>query len=95
MCLERVVKQAGCSDTSTTYYVALPFIASDEGPMPIDAVECPSASIAASTAAALSRNAKYIGALAFQRTGDPNGGEFGDAEIIGTFGEKPRDLSTF
>ena len=80
---------------STTYYVALPFVASEEGPVSVDAVECQSAGLAKTTALALSRNSKYVGALAFQRTGDPDEGEFGDAEIIGRFGETPSDLSAF
>ena len=83
-----------CRDMAlTTYYVALPFIASDEGPMPVDAVECQSAGVAKTTASILSQHKNYIGAIAFQRSGDPDGGDFSDAEIIGRFGETPSDLS--
>ena len=78
---------------STTYYVALPFVLSEEGPAPGEAVECQSPGMAKITAQALSRKPGYVGALAFQRTGDPDGGEFSDAEIIGRFGETPSDLS--
>jgi hypothetical protein len=78
---------------STTYYVALPFIDSEDGPVPVEPVECQSAGGAKSTAAALERDAKYVGAVAFQRTGDPDTGDFGDAEIIGRYGETPSDLS--
>lgn len=78
---------------STTYYVALPFIASEDGPVPGEAVECQSSSSAKATARALSHNSQYIGAIAFQRTGDPDEGEFGDAEIIERFGETPKDMS--
>jgi hypothetical protein len=39
-------------------------------------------------------NSKYVGAVAFQRTGDPDRGEFGNAEIIERYGETPRDLSS-
>lgn len=78
---------------STTYYVALPFVASEDGPVPGEAVECQSSGSAKATARALSNNAQYVGAIAFQRTGDPDEGEFGDAEIIERFGETPRDLS--
>ena len=78
----------------TTYYVALPFIASEEGPVPVEAVECQSASLSKATAYALSLKRLYVGSVAFQRTGDPDQGQFGDAEIIGRFGETPSDLST-
>lgn len=78
---------------STTYYVALPFVASEDGPVPGEAVECQSSSSAKATARALSHNAQNVGAIAFQRTGDPDEGEFGDAEIIERFGETPQDLS--
>lgn len=78
---------------STTYYVALPFVASEDGPAPGDAIECQSSSSAKATARALSHNALYVGAIAFQRTGDPSEGEFGDAEIIERYGETPSDLS--
>lgn len=78
---------------STTYYVALPFIASEDGPVPGEAVECQSSGSAKATARALSHNSKNVGAIAFQRTGDPNEGEFGDAEIIERYGTTPTDLS--
>lgn len=78
---------------STTYYVALPFIDSEDGPVPVEPVECQSAGGAKSTAAALERDPKYVGAVAFQRTGDPDSGDFGDAEIIGRYGDTPNDLS--
>ena len=79
---------------AVTYYVALPFVASEEGPMPGEAVECQSAGVAKTTASILSQHRDHVGAVAFQRTGDPDQGEFGDAEIIGRFGETPTDLST-
>jgi hypothetical protein len=47
---------------------------------------------AKSTAAALERNSKYVEAVAFRRTGDPDTGDFGDAEIIGRYGNTPNDL---
>ncbi|WP_024508395.1 hypothetical protein [Bradyrhizobium sp. ARR65] len=73
-----------------TYYVALPFVPSDDGIAPGEAVECPSANAAVMRAEALSRHA---GALAFSRTGDPSTGEFGDAKVIRKFGNVPDDLS--
>jgi hypothetical protein len=78
---------------STTYYVALPFVPGPDGPVPSQAVECQSAGAAKATARALSHNSKHVGAIAFQRIGDPDEGKFGDAEIIQRFGETPRDLS--
>lgn len=59
----------------------------------MDPVECQSSGGAKSTAAALEWNAKYVGAVAFQRTGDQDTGDFGDAEVIGRFGDTPSDLS--
>ncbi len=78
---------------STTYYVALPFVASEDGPAPGEAVECQSPGTAKATARALSQNAHYVGAIAFQRTGDPDEGEFGDADTIERYGETPKNLS--
>lgn len=78
---------------SITYYVALPFVASEDGPTASEAVECQSSSLAKATARAFSHNPKYVGAIAFQRTGHPDEGAFGDAEIIERYGETPKDLS--
>jgi hypothetical protein len=76
-----------------TYYVALPFVASDDGIAPGEAVECLSANAAVMRAEALSRKSGHVGALAFSRTGDPSSGEFGDATVIRKFGDVPDDLS--
>ena len=77
-----------------TYFVALPFIAADDGVAPGEAVECFNPNAAVARAEALSRKPGNIGALAFSRTGDPATGEFGDAKVIRKFGEVPEDLST-
>ena len=45
----------------------------------MEPVEWQSAGGAKNTAAALERDSKYVGAVAFQRTGDPDTGDFGDA----------------
>jgi hypothetical protein len=79
---------------STIYYVALPFVPGPDGPVPGDPVGCQSSGSAKATARALNMNSKYVGAVAFQRTGDPDRGEFGNAEIIERYGETPRDLSS-
>jgi hypothetical protein len=77
-----------------TYYVALPFLQDDSGtPAAGAAEECQSASGAIRRAELLSRAQGSIGAIAFSRTGDPMMGDFGDAQVIRTFGEVPDDLS--
>jgi hypothetical protein len=76
-----------------TYYVALPFVASDDGIAPGEAVECFSPSAAVMRAEALSRKEGYFGAVAFSRSGDPATGDFSDAKVIRKFGNVPDDLS--
>jgi hypothetical protein len=44
-------------------------------------------------AEALSRKPGCAGAIAFNRTGDPVTGDFGDANVIRKFGDVPDDLS--
>jgi hypothetical protein len=70
-----------------TYYVALPFAMSDDGPAPREGVECTSANAAIMRAESLSRKEENIGAVAFSRTGDPSLGEFADAVLLRAFGE--------
>jgi hypothetical protein len=77
-----------------TYFVALPFIAADDGVAPGEAVECFNPNAAIVKAEALSRKPDHVGAVAFSRTGDPATGEFGDAKVIRKFGAVPDDLST-
>jgi len=36
----------------------------------------------------------HVGAVAFSRTGDPDTGDFSDAEVVRKFGGVPDDLST-
>ena len=76
-----------------TYFVALPFIATDEGVAPGEPVECFNANAAVMRAEALSRKRGHVGAVAFSRTGDPATGVFNDAEVIRKFGGVPDDLS--
>ena len=80
--------------TDVTYFVALPFVAADDGIAPGEAVECFNPNAAVTRAEALSRKAGNVGAVAFSRTGDPATGDFGDAQVIKKFGEVPDDLST-
>jgi hypothetical protein len=79
--------------SEVTYYVALPFVASDGGIAPVEAVQCFSAIAAVMKAEALSRRPGYVGAIAFSRTGDSATGNFGDATVIRKFGDLPEDLS--
>jgi hypothetical protein len=76
-----------------TYYVALPFVASDDGIAPGEAVECFNPNAAVMRAEALSRKGGYVGAVAFSRTGDPATGDFSDATVIRKFGDVPDDPS--
>jgi hypothetical protein len=76
-----------------TYYVALPFVAADDGVAAGEPVECLNPNAAVMRAEALSRKEGHVGAIAFSRTGDPAIGEFGDAKVIRKFGDVPDDLS--
>jgi len=77
-----------------TWFVALPFTDSEEGPVPGEAQECQSANIAVSRADALSRKEGNVGALAFSRSGDLSEGRFDEAKVIRTFGNVPDNLAT-
>lgn len=79
--------------SEVTYYVALPFVFSDDGLAAGEATECLSANAAVMRAEALSRKPGHSGAVAFSRTGDPSSGEFSDATLIRKFGDVPEDLS--
>jgi hypothetical protein len=76
-----------------TYYVALPFVAADDGVAPGEASECQSSHAAIRKAEQLSRVDGNVGAVAFSRTGDPTVGEFSDAVLLKAFGAVPKDLS--
>jgi hypothetical protein len=77
-----------------TYFVALPFVASDDGVAAGEPTECFNPNAAVMRAEALSRREGHVGAVAFSRTGDPATGDFSDAEVIRKFGAMPDDLST-
>ncbi len=74
-----------------TYYVVVPFGRTEDGHLvplePIEASNGESARRRAQVAAD-----KHAGAIAFSRTGDPDSGEFGDATILGTYGEVDQGL---
>lgn len=70
---------------STTYYVVVPFNRDDEGTLvPGEAAEAPNGDRARRLAQGMAE--KNAGAIAFSRTGDPDNGEFGDAQVIAVFG---------
>ena len=77
-----------------TYFVALPFVAADDGIAAGEPTECLNSIAVVMRAEALSRKPGHIGAVAFSRTGDPATGDFSDAAIIKKFGAVPDDLST-
>jgi hypothetical protein len=77
---------------AVTYYVALPFIRTDEGAVPGQAEECPNETAAIRRAEGMSRNPEHAGAIAFKRTGDPSQGSFEPATILRTVGEVPDNL---
>jgi hypothetical protein len=79
--------------SEVTYYVALPFVLSDDGVAAGEATECFSANAAVMPAEVLSRKPDHAGAIAFSRTGDPSSGDFSDARLIREFGDVPDDLS--
>ena len=77
---------------SITYYVALPFVRTEDRLAPGEAQEMPNEGAAIRRAEAMSRDAANAGALAFKRSGDPNVGNFNDAKILKSFGEVPANL---
>ena len=80
---------------AVTYYVALPFVRTEEGELaPGEAQEKQTATAAVNEARRMAE--KTAGAVAFSRQGDPAIGEFADAVVIRTFGEVPNldDLLT-
>jgi hypothetical protein len=78
--------------TEVTYFVALPFVATEEGIAAGEPTECFDPVAVVMRAEALSRREGHIGAVAFSRTGDPATGEFGDAKVLKKFGDVPDDL---
>jgi hypothetical protein len=75
-----------------TYYVALPFVAADDGIAAGEPVECFNPAAVVMRAEALSHKEGIVGAVAFSRTGDPATGDFSDATVIKKFGDVPDDL---
>jgi hypothetical protein len=80
--------------SEVTYFVALPFVATDDGITAGEPTECFNPAGVVMRAEALSRKEGYVGAIAFSRTADPATGDFGDAKVLKKFGDVPDDLST-
>jgi hypothetical protein len=78
--------------TAITYYVALPFIATDDCIAAGEPTECFNPTAVVMRAEALARKEGHIGAVAFSRTGDPAAGDFSDATVLRRFGDVPDDL---
>ena len=72
----------------------LPFVAADDGVAAGEAVEGfnPTSAVVKADDA-FSRKPGIVGAVAFNRSGDPATGDFGDAKVIRKFGDVPDDLS--
>jgi hypothetical protein len=77
---------------AVTYYVALPFVRTEDGAAPGEAHEMPNERAAMRRAEAMSRDPANAGALAFKRSGDPNMGNFGAPTVLKAFGEVPANL---
>ena len=78
---------------SVTYFVALPFIRTEDGCAAGEGQECHNEGAAIRRAEAMSRDPANAGAVSFKRSGDPNIGEFSDAVLLKKFGDVPNDLS--
>lgn len=76
-----------------SYFVALTFVATDDGVAAGEPTECFDPNAAVMRAEALSRKEGHVGAVAFSRTGDPAIGDFSDSKVIRKFGDVPDDLS--
>jgi hypothetical protein len=77
---------------AVTYYVALPFVGTEDGAAPGEGKEMPNEQAAIRQAEAMSRDPVNAGALAFKRSGDPNVGTFENATILKSFGDVPKNL---
>jgi hypothetical protein len=67
--------------SEVTYYVAVPFVADDDGIAAGEPTECFNPVAVVMRAEALSRKEGYVGAVAFSRTGDSATGDFSDAKV--------------
>ena len=77
---------------AVTYYVALPFIRTEDGTTPGEAQECQSEAAAIRRAEGMSRDCRCGGGR-IQACRGSNVGEFSDAVVLKKFGDVPEDLS--
>jgi hypothetical protein len=75
--------------SEVTYYVALPFVLTDDSRATGEAAECFNPNAEVMKAEVLARKPSHVGAIAFSRTGDPSSGDFSDAKLIRKFGDVP------
>jgi hypothetical protein len=83
----------GAIMAEVTYYVALLFVAADDGIAAGEPTECFNPNAAVMRAEALARKEGHVGAVAFSRTGDPATSDFSDATVLRKFGDVLDDLS--
>ncbi|HEY2893698.1 MAG TPA: hypothetical protein VGJ16_05785 [Pirellulales bacterium] len=76
-----------------TYFVALPFVHTEDGGAAGEAQECQSEGAAIRRAEGMSRLPENAGAVAFKRSGEPSVGDFIDPIVLKTFGDVSEDLS--
>ena len=72
---------------TTTYYVTLAFMRSEEGDIECEPKEAWSADQDIRMAKTLAATEPHCGAIAFSRTGDPALGDFEDAVVLKAVGE--------
>jgi len=92
---DRICEHGNAAQEATmavTYYVALPFVRTEDGVAPGEALEMPNERAAIRRAESMSKDPANAGALAFKRSGDPNMGSFDAATILQSFGEVPKNL---
>jgi hypothetical protein len=90
--LHGFLKPIGGLEMAVTYYVALPFIPTEDGVARGEPQEMPNEAAAVRRAEAMSRDAANAGALAFKRSGDLDLGSFADAIVLKSFGKVPDNL---
>jgi hypothetical protein len=67
---------------TVTYYVALPFIRTEDGTAPGEAQECQSEGAAIRRAEGMSRDPAHAVAVTFKSADAPDVGEFSDAVVL-------------
>lgn len=92
------VKQSESGRGGSHHFVALPFVAADDGIAAGEPTECFNPNAAVMRAEVLSRKEGHEGTSAqsaLAALGDPATGDFSDAKVIRKFGEVPDDLRAF